>query len=99
MLYLNSYLKDANLEEHYASMHFCILPFAQLLTHKVSGQGTAKIVFYLCINLLIKRLRIIGLPDNIIDLIKVWLKNKSFYQNNFLVAFLHCIHCLCFYST
>ena len=31
------------------------------------------------INLLIERLRIIGLPGDIVDLIKTWLENRSFY--------------------
>ena len=31
------------------------------------------------INLLIERLRIIGLPGDIVDLIKIWLENRSFY--------------------
>ena len=31
------------------------------------------------INLLIERLRIIGLPGDIIALIKLWLENRSFY--------------------
>ena len=31
------------------------------------------------INLLIDRLRIIGLPGDIVDLIKIWLENRSFY--------------------
>ena len=33
------------------------------------------------VNLLLKRLRIIGLPSDIVDLIKVWLSNRSFYVN------------------
>ena len=32
-------------------------------------------------NLLLKRLRIIGLPSDVVDLIKVWLSNRSFYVN------------------
>ena len=31
------------------------------------------------VNLLIKRLKIIGLPSDVIDLIKVWLNNRSYY--------------------
>ena len=31
------------------------------------------------IDLLIKRLIIIGIPDDIISLISVWLKNRTFY--------------------
>jgi hypothetical protein len=31
------------------------------------------------IDLLLKRLKIIGLPDDVISLIEVWLKNRSFY--------------------
>ena len=31
------------------------------------------------IKLLLKRLRIIGLPDDVIDLIKVWLENRFYY--------------------
>ena len=33
------------------------------------------------VNLLLKRLKIIGLPDDVIELIKVWLKGRSFYVN------------------
>ena len=31
------------------------------------------------VKLLIKRLNIIGLPEDLVDLIKVWLENRSFY--------------------
>ena len=31
------------------------------------------------INLLIKRLKIVGLPQDVIDLISIWLQNRSFY--------------------
>ena len=31
------------------------------------------------VDLLIKRLRIIGLPKDVVDLIKVWLKERYFY--------------------
>ena len=31
------------------------------------------------VDLLIKRLRKIGLPDDVVDLIKVWLKERYFY--------------------
>ena len=31
------------------------------------------------IDLLLKRLKIIGLPDDVVDLIEVWLRNRSFY--------------------
>ena len=31
------------------------------------------------IDLLIERLRIIGLPSDVVELIKCWLKNRSFY--------------------
>jgi hypothetical protein len=30
-------------------------------------------------NLLIKRLKMVGIPDDVIKLIKAWLKNRSFY--------------------
>jgi hypothetical protein len=30
------------------------------------------------INLLIKRLKIVGLPDDVVDLIEVWLKERSY---------------------
>ena len=33
------------------------------------------------IDLLIKRLKIVGLPKDVIDLISVWLRNRSFYVN------------------
>ena len=31
------------------------------------------------VNLLLKRSKIVGLPDDIVGLIKIWLKNWSFY--------------------
>jgi hypothetical protein len=31
------------------------------------------------VDLLVKRLRIIGLPDDVVDLIKVWLMNRFYY--------------------
>ena len=31
------------------------------------------------IELLLKRMRILGLPDDIVDLVEVWLKDRSFY--------------------
>ena len=31
------------------------------------------------VNLLVKRLRIIGLPDDVVSLIEIWLKNRMFY--------------------
>ena len=33
------------------------------------------------VNLLLKRLKIIGLPVDVIDLVKVWLKDRTFYVN------------------
>ena len=31
------------------------------------------------VNLLIKRLRIVGLPDDIVNLIQIWLNNRTYY--------------------
>ena len=32
-------------------------------------------------NLLIKRLKIVGIPSDVVDLIKIWLSDRSFYVN------------------
>ena len=46
------------------------------------------------VNLLIKRLKVLGLPDDLIALIKIWLENRSFYvcingENSLMFDFLH----------
>ena len=33
------------------------------------------------IDLLLKRMKIMGLPDDLMDLISVWLKDRSYYES------------------
>ena len=31
------------------------------------------------VDLLLKRMKLMGLPDNLVSLIEIWLKNRSYY--------------------